>query len=90
MPKNIKKKKKLTEAERSDAICPTCGVEVKGHKCRLCGATKTINSVSNNLVWMRNGRLVAGFRDEKAAYIEMARKFGISENKWPKKFKEVK
>lgn len=84
--KSHKIKQKMMEEEKSDAICPSCGVEVKGHRCRLCGAVKTINSVSGNLIWMKNGRIVKAFRDEKQAYIKMAEKWGISKDKWPKKF----
>lgn len=81
-------KKRISKDEKKvdmDAICP-CGKEVVGHKCRFCGATKTINSVSGNLMWMRNGRLISAFRDEKQAYVEMAKKWGISKSRWPKKF----
>lgn len=77
-----------TTAGRANAICPTCGKLVEGHKCRLCGAVKTINSVSGNLIWMRNGRLVRAFHDEKQAYIQMAKLHGISEEEWPKEFRE--
>lgn len=77
----------MTNEEKSDAICPTCGVEVKTHKCRLCGAVKVISSVSGNLIWMRNGRVVAAYRDEKEAYVKMAKQYGISEDEWPERFR---
>lgn len=70
----------------AEAICPTCGVGVSTHRCRLCGATKNISSVSGNMIWMRNGRIVAAFTDEKKAYVNMAKRYGIPENEWPKKF----
>ena len=81
--------KPLNSAEgRAEAICPTCGVLVETHRCRLCGAVKTINPVSKNLIWMRNGRLVAGFHDEKQAYVRMAMQHGIPKEDWPERFKE--
>ena len=67
-------------------ICPTCGVPVKGHKCRLCGATKTINSVSGNEIWMRNGRIVRAFKDARFAWLEMAKKYQIPYAEWPVAF----
>ncbi len=70
-----------------DAICPSCGKEVETHKCRLCGATKTINSVSGNVIWMRNGRVVKAFHDEKEAYTKMAQQYNISRDQWPEEFK---
>lgn len=71
----------------ADSICPACGVEVQNGKCRLCGARKTINDVSGNCIWMRNGRLVAGFADEKAAYVKMAMEWGIPRDRWPERFR---
>lgn len=78
--------KKLEEA---DSICPSCGVVVSDHKCRLCGARKTINSVSGNVIWMRNGRIVPGgaFQDDKAAWVDMALRYNIPRNEWPEKFR---
>ena len=72
------------------SICPTCGKEVLTHMCRFCGATKCINSVSGNVIWMRNGRLIQAFRDEKQAYVEMATRYGIPESEWPERFKSKK
>ena len=80
---------KKTKEEISDAICPTCAKPVEGHKCRLCGATKAINDVSGNVIWMRNGRVIAAFRDAKKAYVAMARRCGIPESEYPEKFREV-
>lgn len=80
----------MPASEAADAICPTCKKLVEGHRCRLCGATKTINQVSGNLIWMRNGRLVAAFHDEKEAWLEMATQYGIPRDQWPEKFKELK
>ena len=73
--------------EMVDALCPTCGKPVEGHKCRLCGATKTVNQVSGNIMWMRNGRLIAAFHDEKKAWVAMAEAHGIPQDQWPEKFK---
>jgi hypothetical protein len=78
--------KKETEIV-NNAICPACGVEVEEYKCRLCGARLTINSVSGNAIWMRNGRLVSAFADEKKAYVEMAKRYGIPEKRWPEQFR---
>jgi len=77
-----------TEEGRANAICPSCGVFIDGHRCRLCGAVKTVNTVSGNLIWMRNGRLIKAFHDEKQAFVEMAKQWGIPEDEWPKEFKE--
>jgi hypothetical protein len=74
----------------SESICPTCGRGVATHRCRLCGATRTVSSVSGNVIWMRNGRVVAAFADEKQAFIKMAMHYGIPETEWPKKFRSVK
>ena len=71
----------------AEAICPDCGVPVATHKCRLCGATKSISDVSGNVIWMRNGRVVAAFRDARDAYIKMAIRYGIPETEWPEKFR---
>lgn len=70
------------------AICPTCGVVIENKKCRLCGARMTINSVSGNVIWMRNGRIVRGgaFADEKEAWIRMAEQWGIPREQWPRRF----
>ncbi len=76
-----------TEAHPADVLCPTCGKVVEGHKCRLCGATKTVNQVSGKIMWMRNGRLVAAFHDEKAAWLRAAREHNIPRSEWPEKFK---
>jgi len=82
----------LTDEEKlaaSDSICPGCLVRVLDNKCRLCGARKTINSVSGNVIWMRNGRIVPGgaFQDDKNAYVQMAQRSGIPMSEWPEKFR---
>jgi hypothetical protein len=59
-----------------------------GHKCRFCGVTKTINQVSGNAIFMRNGRIVSAFTDEKTAYVQMAQKYQIPQEMWPKRFRE--
>jgi hypothetical protein len=72
-----------------DAICPTCGPDgdVVGGKCRKCGARKTVNQVSRNEIWMRNGRLVKAFRDSRQAYVQMAERYGIPKERWPEEFR---
>jgi hypothetical protein len=90
--KKIKKPKPIEEMssdEKADAICPTCGVMVDGHRCRLCDATKSINQASGNQIWMRNGRLVAAFKDSRQAYVRMALQYGIPREKWPEEFKDA-
>lgn len=86
---DLKLEKALAEKEDPiiDAICPSCGVEVETHRCRLCGATKTINSVSGNVIWMRNGRIVKAFHDAKDAYVQMASKYQIPRTQWPEEFR---
>ena len=73
-----------------ESICPACGVEVKDLKCRLCGARLTINSVSGNAIWMRNGRVVSAFKDSRKAFVDMALKYNIPEERWPEKFRTKK
>lgn len=71
----------------AEAFCPKCLKAVEGHRCRLCGATKAINDVSGNVIWMLNGRVVAAFRDERAAYVNMAERCGIPRGEWPERFR---
>lgn len=73
--------------EEEKNICPGCGKVIDNHKCRFCGAVKTINQVSGNVIWMRNGRIVAAFQDERNAWIKMAQNYQIPESEWPEKFK---
>jgi hypothetical protein len=87
------KKKPTVEVETveqkmaAEAICPKCLEPVDGHMCRFCGATKAINDVSGNVIWMLNGRVVAAFRDERAAYVQMAERSGIPRGTWPERFR---
>jgi hypothetical protein len=48
----------------------------------------TINSVSGNVIWMQNGRIVKGgaFADERSAWIQMAAKWDIPLDQWPPSF----
>ncbi len=81
----------MEERERlAESICPSCGIEVFDHKCRPCGATKSVNSVSGNVFWMRNGRIVQGgaFKDEREAYTKMATQYKIPQERWPEKFRD--
>jgi hypothetical protein len=84
----LEKKKDLAARGVVEGICPGCGKEMDGHKCRFCGVTKTINQVSGNAIFMRNGRIVSAFADEKTAYVQMAQKYQIPKEMWPKQFKE--
>jgi ribosomal protein L24E len=81
-----KKKKAAEKKMAAEAICP-CGKPVETHKCRFCGATKSINQASGHVIWMRNGRVVRAFQDEKKAYVEMAEQYGIPEAEWPEQFR---
>jgi hypothetical protein len=86
--KIVKTEKKSPKEIIYEAICPTCNKGVEGHKCRFCGATKTINQVSGNLIWMRNGRVISAFKDEKIAWVQMANANGIPKDKWPERFRD--
>ena len=71
-----------------DFICPCCGV-VTDYLCRLCGATRTTNQVSGNIIWMRNGRVIAAFTDSLQAWTRMTSIYNISRDKWPEQFRNV-
>ena len=74
-----------------DQLCPSCGPkgDIRDEKCRLCGARRTVNQVSGNVIWMRNGRIVRAFKDSRQAYVQMAIKNGIPESRWPEEFRTV-
>ena len=76
-------------ADLIESICPSCGPDgdIINSKCRKCGARKTINSVSGNVIWMRNGRIVRAFEDSRRAYVDMAIKYGIAPERWPEEFR---
>lgn len=80
----MSKKKKIT-----DIICPSCGKDgdVIDLRCRKCGARQTVNQVSGNIIWIRNGRLVKAFKDSKDAYVNMAMLHGIPESQWPEEYR---
>ena len=78
----MSKKKELVNVP-----CPGCGKDVEGHKCRYCGATRSVNQVSGNEIWMRNGRLVAAYKDKREAFVTAARQWGIPIEQWPQEFK---
>lgn len=92
--KELKKKPMVKVEEKTpkeimyEAICPTCKKGVETHKCRLCGATKTINQVSGQMIWMRNGRIVAAYKDDKIAWVKMAIANNIPKDKWPDRFRD--
>lgn len=85
-------RKKQTKPAVIADICPSCdkGGDVINGKCRLCGARKTINSVSGNVIWMRNGRVVRAFEDSRRAYVAMAVQHGIPEDRWPEEFRTLR
>lgn len=66
-------------------ICPADG-QLTSFRCRLCGATRHTNQVSNNIVWMRNGRIVEAFTDALAAWVLMANRYQIPKEDWPVQF----
>ncbi len=78
---------KVVEAaiKSGESICP-CGQEDVGYRCTKCGATQHVSSVNGNVTWMRNGRVVRAFHDERAAYVEMANNYGIPKERWPVQF----
>ena len=87
--KNVKKKQvEVKPSNDMCSICPMCGKQVETHRCADCGCTKTINAVSGNVMWMKNGRLIVAFHNEKQAYINIAEKYNIPKNKYPKKYLE--
>lgn len=75
------------EAAPAEALCPSCGVEVRSHKCRLCGSTRTVNQVSGRIIWMKSGRVIRAFEDDRHAYVEMAKAYNIPEERWPARFR---
>lgn len=72
--------------QAEDYICPSCGVTTF-YRCRLCGATRSTNAVSGNVIWMRNGRVLAAFRDAAHAWVRMAERYGIPAEQWPEQFR---
>jgi hypothetical protein len=58
--------------------------------CRACGAARQINQISGNIIWVRNGRVVAAFQDEKNQWVEMAKRNGIPQDRWPERFQDKK
>jgi predicted amidophosphoribosyltransferase len=87
MEQTLNNSKSDEDKMAAEAICPTCGKPVPTHKCRFCGATKSINSATGNVVWMKNGRVVEAFQDAKQAYIKTAIRHHIPESEWPEKFR---
>ena len=63
------------------------GEEGENVQCRLCGAERRISAVSGNVIWIRDGRVVAAFQDEKEQWTAMAKRYGIPEEKWPERFR---
>ena len=68
-------------------ICPKCGAQTN-YRCRLCGATRTTNAVSGNVIWMLNGRVVAAFKDSREAWVRMATEYRIPREEWPVAFQD--
>ena len=68
--------------------CYPCGGVLEGRDiCRLCGARREINRSTGNVIWVRNGLLVAAFEDERQAYIAMAQRNKIPVERWPAKYR---
>jgi hypothetical protein len=76
------------EKEFINCICPNCGGSVETHRCKFCGAEKSINQVSGNEIWFLGGRVISAFADSKIAYIKMATKYNIPVDQWPVEYKE--
>jgi len=79
----------LENTQVVDFICPCCGI-VTDYRCRLCGATRTTNQVSGNIIWMKNGRVVGAFTDSLQAWARMAEQYNIPLEEWPVQFRNVK
>ena len=75
------------QVDITDAMCPTCKKFIASHKCRFCGAVRTVNNVSGNVIWMKNGRVVKAYNDSKAAFLEAAKTHDIPKELWPEEFK---
>lgn len=76
----------LAAPELEQFICPSCGVTTH-YECRLCGATRTRNQVSGNIIWMRNGRVVRAFQDTLQAWVQMATQYQVPIEQWPDEYK---
>ena len=78
-------------SQRLDAglICPGCGKYVVNDKCRCCGARKTTNQVSGQVIWMRNGRVVHGgvVGTDNHASVTKAFQNSIPKDEWPEQHK---
>jgi hypothetical protein len=48
---------------------------------------RQINLSTGNIIWVRNGKVVAAFDDEKEAYRASAKRNGIPMERWPDKYK---
>jgi hypothetical protein len=57
------------------SICPSCGDSVDVYRCGTCGTTKSTNPISGNIVWMKNEKIVAAFKDAKSAHLKTTKKF---------------
>lgn len=69
--------------------CYPCGEEMKDLiRCTKCGAERQISQTTGNVIWMRRGRLISAFQDEKEAWIEMAKRWKVSRELWPDRFKD--
>lgn len=68
--------------------CYCCGGPLNDESmCRHCGAQRQINKSTGNVIWVRRGKLVAAFDDEREAYRAMAKANGIPYEKWIEKYK---
>ena len=69
--------------------CPGCGAAVVLPKCTACGAEQRVNPASGNIMWLRRGRVLAAFEDEKAQWEAMAARYGIARGdpRTPEKFR---
>lgn len=71
--------------------CYICGGDLDDEKvCRSCGAAMQVSQVSGNIIWVRAGRVLAAFQDEKDQWVKMAKRCNIPEADWPERFRTPK
>lgn len=68
--------------------CYMCNGDLnEENKCCKCGAERKISQVSGNIIWVRNGRVVAAFQDEKDQFLKVAERYNIPPEQWPERFR---
>lgn len=71
--------------------CYICGGTLDEERtCRACGTAMQVSQTSGNIIWVRGGRVLAAFQDEKDEWVKMARRCQIPEADWPERFQTSK